>query len=284
MSLSAPTTAAAAAAAAVAKTSVAEALSAVKTKIQASAERLGRPAPRLVAVSKTKPVSMLMEAFEAGQRHFGENYVQELVEKAPNMPRYVKWHFIGNLQSNKVKHIVSIPNLYMVESVHSVKIANTLNRLLPDTREEKLRVMVQVNTSGEESKSGVEPSGCLELVEHVMANCTKLELVGLMTIGRLGDVSPECFQLLAKCRDDVMEKHATSFQDGLELSMGMSGDFELAMAHGSTNVRVGSTIFGARSYPAKAAPAPPASADASAVPTPPAEEQQQKEQESTNSK
>lgn len=111
--------------------------------------------PRLVAVSKTKPVSLLMEAYNAGQRHFGENYVQEVLEKAPQMPRDVHWHFIGHLQSNKAKALVqSIPNLYSVETVDSQKIANHLNRACEGAeRDELLKVMVQVNTSGEESKS-----------------------------------------------------------------------------------------------------------------------------------
>lgn len=176
--------------------------------------------------------------------------VQELVEKAPQLPSDIKWHFIGHLQSNKAKHIARIPNLFLVESLDSVKLANTLDKALPEDRAEPLRVMVQVNTSGEDSKSGVEPEECTELVRHVATSCSRLRFIGLMTIGRIGDVSPACFERLAACRDKVIEAqipNVPSLED-FELSMGMSGDFEVAIQAGSTSVRVGSTIFGARDY------------------------------------
>mmetsp|Transcript_23346 Transcript_23346/g.41292 ORF Transcript_23346/g.41292 Transcript_23346/m.41292 type:complete len:202 (+) Transcript_23346:74-679(+) len=171
------------------------------------------------------------------------------------MPDDVKWHFIGHLQTNKAKLIAGVKNVYVVESVDSVKLANALNKCIAADRE-PLKVMVQVNTSGEESKSGVEPAACNDLVRHVLTECAKLQFVGLMTIGRLGDVSPECFQTLASCRDSVLAANipGAPAAEEFELSMGMSGDFELAIECGSTNVRVGSTIFGSRVYPKKEAP------------------------------
>eukprot|EP00879_Flechtneria_rotunda_P004627 GHRR01004884.1.p1 GENE.GHRR01004884.1~~GHRR01004884.1.p1 ORF type:complete len:214 (+),score=52.73 GHRR01004884.1:317-958(+) len=206
--------------------------------------------PRLVAVSKTKPVAAVQEAYDAGQRAFGENYVQELLDKAPLLPADISWHFIGHLQSNKVKALLEgVPNLAMVETVDSAKLADRINRIASGlSRPHKLSVMLQVNTSGEETKYGCEPSECMQLAKHIANNCRALHLAGLMTIG-MPDYSsrPECFLCLAECRDNVAQALGLNPQD-LELSMGMSGDFEQAIQMGSTNIRVGSTIFGARDY------------------------------------
>ena len=144
-----------------------------------------------------------------------------------------------------------VPNLVMVESVDNEKIAGRLNRMVETMGRKPLKVLVQVNTSGEESKSGVEPSGCLELVKHVSQNCPNLEFCGLMTIGMPDYTStPENFKTLAKCRSEVCKALGIP-EEQCDLSMGMSGDFELAIEMGSTNVRIGSTIFGAREYPKK---------------------------------
>ncbi|KAL9256532.1 Pyridoxal phosphate homeostasis protein-like protein [Drosera capensis] len=233
----------------------------------------GRAKPRrdpdqvkVVAVSKTKPVAVLRQVYDAGHRIFGENYVQELIEKAPQLPDDIEWHFIGNLQSNKVKPLLCIelslsgslvlidviyagvPNLAMVESVEDEKIANHLDRVAGTLGRKPLKVLVQVNTSGEISKSGVEPSGCVALAKHVTTSCPNLEFSGLMTIGMLDYTStPENFKTLVNCRADVCKALGIS-EEQCELSMGMSADFEQAIEMGSTIVRVGSTIFGAREY------------------------------------
>ncbi|XP_047475064.1 pyridoxal phosphate homeostasis protein-like [Penaeus chinensis] len=213
--------------------------------------------PRLVAVSKTKPKEMIIEAYSAGQRHFGENYVQELVEKGHDeeiiekCPE-IKWHMIGHLQSNKVNKVIGIPNLECVETVDTAKLATTLNNAVQKHGlDRKLKVFVQVNTSGEEQKSGVHPDKVYELMDHVTKHCPHLNLLGLMTIGAFDhDLSqgpnPD-FQTLLKTRATVCETQCIEPQD-VELSMGMSNDFEHAILVGSTNVRVGSTIFGARNY------------------------------------
>ncbi|EFN58933.1 hypothetical protein CHLNCDRAFT_48564 [Chlorella variabilis] len=218
----------------------------------ARAGRAGRP-PRLVAVSKTKPAEAVREAYEAGHRVFGENYVQELADKAPLLPQDCAWHFIGHLQSNKVKALLeAVPNLALLETVDSAKLASKLDSTVASLGRPPLAVFVQVNTSGEESKYGVEPQDCLALARHIHEQCPHLRLAGLMTIGMPDYTSrPENFRCLADCRRAVCA--ALGLQEGdLELSMGMSGDFEAAIEMGSTNVRVGSTIFGARQYPAKA--------------------------------
>ncbi|CDS12723.1 hypothetical protein LRAMOSA04908 [Lichtheimia ramosa] len=201
---------------------------------------------RLVAVSKYKPAQDLLYAYEAGQRHFGENYVQELVEKSGELPRDIQWHFIGHLQSNKCKAVAAIPNLYVVETVDSQKKADTLNKACTGLRPDPLRVFVQVNTSGEDVKSGVSPADCPNVCKHIVENCPQLLLSGLMTIGMFGrDPSQENpdFQCLVECKKQVEQVLPGQ---SLELSMGMSEDYIQALKAGSTNVRVGRTIFGAR--------------------------------------
>jgi len=210
--------------------------------------------PRLVAVSKTKPLEMILECYSAGQRHFGENYAQELSEKSNNFEvreqcPEIRWHFIGPIQSNKVKMLVKSPNIFMIETVASLKIANMLEKTLAQESLEVLKIMVQVNTSGEEQKSGEDEEGALALCKHIRDHCPHLELCGLMTIGSFShDLSigpnPD-FQKLIATRLQVASELGIDPSD-LELSMGMSGDFEHAVEVGSTNVRVGSTIFGER--------------------------------------
>lgn len=214
--------------------------------------------PRLVAVSKIKPASLIIQAYEAGQRHFGENYVNELSEKA-NDPlilekcKDIKWHFIGHLQTNKINKLLGSPGLFIVETVDSDKLADNLNKQWGKIRKEevKLNIMVQINTSGEEAKNGIEPSRATQLVEHVIKNCPNLDFKGLMTIGQydydLKAPNPD-FLTLAKCRQDVCENLNLDIKQ-VELSMGMSSDFEHAIELGATSVRVGTTIFGVR--PAK---------------------------------
>lgn len=209
---------------------------------------------RLVAVSKTKPLELLQAAYESGQRHFGENYAQELMAKSKEMPDDVSWHFIGPLQSNKAAPLVKtvgLDKLACVETVSTLKLATKLNRAaesLNDGADEKkkLGVYIQVNTSGEESKSGVSPGAeAADLAERISEECPWISIDGLMTIGAPGDHS--CFDALARCREEVAEALGRESNE-MELSMGMSGDFEVAISKGATSVRVGSTIFGERDY------------------------------------
>lgn len=237
--------------------------------------------PRLVAVSKSKPTSSIIEAYECGQRHFGENYLQELIEKS-NSPEIIercpdlKFHLIGHLQSNKVNKLFHVRNLYMVETIDSKKLADLINKTLTKNKigtsassdiegdnsttasnfhlsqtnyiRDNLRVMIQVNTSGEENKSGIEPDKAPELAEHIKSECKHLELAGLMTIGKLDGwhQGPNMdFVRLHQIRNDVANRISINPKD-LELSMGMSSDFEEAIMFGSTNVRIGSLIFGQR--------------------------------------
>ncbi|CAG9822039.1 unnamed protein product [Phaedon cochleariae] len=212
--------------------------------------------PQLVAVSKTKPVNLIVAAYEEGQRHFGENYVQELEEKANNSIILekcsdIKWHFIGHLQSNKVNKVLCLPNVHMIQTVDSQKLAATLNKNWPKFRssDAKLNIMIQVNTSEEEEKNGISPDQVCDMTKFVLNECSNLHLAGLMTIGRFGydptDGPNPDFVTLKRCRDDVCQSQGVDWKN-IGLSMGMSDDFEHAVELGSTNVRVGSSIFGYR--------------------------------------
>ncbi|KAJ3097425.1 hypothetical protein HDU97_004873 [Phlyctochytrium planicorne] len=200
--------------------------------------------PRLVAVSKTKPVADIQAAYDLGQRHFGEN-VQELVDKVPQLPADIKWHFIGSLQSNKCKLLAAIPNLFAIETLDNTKKAGILQKLYAE-RESVLNVFIQVNTSGEESKSGLSPSECAPLARFITSECPNLHLLGLMTIGApdRDEIPNPDFLALAQLKRELDE----CLNLDLELSMGMSDDFEHAIEVGSTNIRVGSLLFGARNY------------------------------------
>jgi len=235
--------------------SVAENLATIRLRVEEAVKAAGvDPPPRLVAVSKTKPTEALQEAYDAGQRHFGENYVNEVLDKAPELPVDIKWHFIGHLQSNKAKPLVGqVANLWMVEAVDSRKLADRLQAAAAAVLETErkgvpLKVLIQVDTSGEDTKSGVTAEEAVAMAQHILANCPALQFAGVMTIGAPGDLT--CFDKLVEARQRIAS--ATGLEAAsLELSMGMSGDFEEAIARGSTNVRVGSSIFGERSYPPK---------------------------------
>lgn len=209
------------------------------------------PVPNLVAVSKYKPVEDIQVLYDLGHRHFGENYVQELQEKAPRLPQDIKWHFIGNLQSNKAKIAREVPNLAYVETVDGVSKATKLNNQRAQlTNADKLGVYIQVNTSNEPQKAGLLAANAgeiSELARHILSQCEHLSLVGLMTIGSFeqshhGSEENKDFATLVEIRD----KLAAELDIQLGLSMGMSADFLQAIAQGSTNVRVGSNIFGGR--------------------------------------
>merc|ERR1712241_139215 len=180
----------------------------------------------------------------------------ELQDECPD----IQWHFIGNCQTNKVKDLVKAKKLTIVETITSTKLAGELNKRLAkkEPAGTKISVFIQVNTSGEANKNGLEPKAAVAAAEFIEQSCPNLKLTGLMTIGDLGNSeaasttgdNPD-FRTLLQTRGAVaaaLEKEETD----LELSMGMSKDYEEAIRMGSTNVRVGSSIFGARSYPAGA--------------------------------
>ncbi|KAL6919626.1 hypothetical protein ACHAPO_004051 [Fusarium lateritium] len=236
-------------------------LNSVKERLAAVAN--GRNV-RLVAVSKLKPANDILALHQGptSHTHFGENYAQELTQKAALLPKTVQWHFIGGLQSNHCKSIGKIPNLFCVSSIDTSKKAQLLNTtranlLSSEPDVPKIGVHVQVNTSGEENKSGCAPGeDTVALCREIIETCPNLRLLGLMTIGAIArskattpENDNEDFVSLKEQRD-LVAKELGLDPESLELSMGMSEDFEGAVHLGSSEVRVGSTIFGQR--PAKA--------------------------------
>lgn len=219
----------------------------VRGRLQAACAAAGRPAEAvtLLAVSKTFPAADVQEAHACGQRAFGENYVQELQQKSEALAGLaIEWHFIGPLQSNKTRIVAE--RAHWAHSIDRLKIAERLSAQRPDELP-PLNVCVQVNVSGEDSKSGCAPEEALALARAVAA-LPRLRLRGLMCI-------PEPTEDAARLAAQFAELRRLKEQlaaEGLALdtlSMGMSADLELAVAEGATVVRVGSAIFGQRSYP-----------------------------------
>lgn len=225
-------------------TAIATALQQVRERMAQAARQAGRRADevRLIAVSKTKSAAQVREAYEAGQRDFGENYVQELCAKAVQLAdlQGVRWHMIGHLQTNKVKQVVKVAT--MMQTVDSARLALELG-----TQAQRcgcrLQVLVEVNVGGEAQKSGVSIDGAREVAEAVRAQ-PALELRGLMTVPPFELEAIQTARYFARlCR---LRSELGGDKEGWELSMGMSGDFEVAIAHGATMVRVGTDIFGSR--------------------------------------
>ena len=227
---------------------VKENLAEVETRIGQACERAGRKREEvtLIAVSKTKPVSMMEEAMGAGIVDFGENKVQEIVDKYEVLPRNLNWHMIGHLQRNKVKYIVD--KVCMIHSVDSLKLAETISELAVKKNVE-VPVLIEVNMAGEDSKFGVTPEAAPALVEAA-AKLPGIRISGLMTIAPFVE-NPEDnrihFRNLRKLSVDITGKNIDNVSMSA-LSMGMTGDYEVAIEEGATMVRVGTGIFGARNY------------------------------------
>ena len=223
-------------------------LAIIRGKIAAAARRAGRdPAEvRLVAVSKTKPAAAVEEAARAGQRLFGENYVQEFTAKAREVREEVEWHFIGHLQSNKVKYLAGL--VTMIHSVDRLSLAEEIDRQWGRLGA-VCDVLVQVNIAGEATKSGTSADALVEFVRSVAAR-PHLRVRGLMTLPPFFD-DPEAarpyFRELKRLAGIVAAGNIPGVTMA-ELSMGMSGDFEAAVEEGATLVRVGTALFGEREY------------------------------------
>jgi pyridoxal phosphate enzyme (YggS family) len=218
----------------------------IKSRIRDAATMAGRdPASvRLVAVSKTRPASDIVAAFQVGQTIFGENYIQELAPKLAEIKEPVQWHFIGHLQSNKVKFIAG--QVALVHSVDRISLAEEINRQWGKLGK-ICEVLIQVNISGEATKSGTTEAEALQLVQECSL-LPHLKIKGLMTMPPFFD-DPEAarpyFAGLRKLSEAIAALEITGV-DMAELSMGMSGDFEAAIQEGATLVRVGTAIFGER--------------------------------------
>lgn len=226
--------------------SIHENLKQVRDRVAAAADRAGRDpeAVRIVAVSKTKPVSLILEAIDAGVTEIGENQLQEARAKYDQIDRPVKWHFVGHLQRNKVKAALRFFDL--IHSVDSLRLLNEINRRSAGLNCQT-DVLVQVNTSGESSKYGVQPEQALSFIESVL-DYGHVRIKGLMTIGPFApnvDAVRPSFALLRRLQEQVKSQRF----DGVDmayLSMGMTHDFEVAVEEGANIIRIGTAIFGKR--------------------------------------
>lgn len=199
----------------------------------------------LIAVSKTKPVSMILAAYEAGVRDFGENKVQELTEKYEQLPKDIRWHMIGHLQRNKVKYLIGKTTL--IHSVDSLRLAQEIEKEAAK-QELIVSILLEVNVAGEESKFGIAPKETLSLVKAV-ASLPHVRIRGLMTIAPFTDTPEENrkhFRALRQLSVDIAKENVDNVSMEI-LSMGMTNDYEIAVEEGSTYVRVGTGIFGMRS-------------------------------------
>lgn len=227
---------------------VAENLIQVQKNIEEACKKVNRDPDEvtLIAVSKTKPVEMLKEAYEAGARVFGENKVQEIVDKYDQMPSDVKWHMIGHLQRNKVKYIVD--KVAMIHSVDSLRLAETIEKEA-EKKNVVVPILIEVNVAEEESKFGLKPEEVLSFIEQI-ADFSHIQIKGLMTIAPYvenAEENREIFRELKKLSVDITAKNINNVTMSV-LSMGMTGDYMVAVQEGATMVRVGTGIFGARNY------------------------------------
>ena len=207
------------------------------------------PHIRIIAVSKTMPVSTLMEAYQSGQRAFGENKVQELLQKQPLMPEDTEWHMIGHLQTNKVKYVV--PFISLIHSVDSLKLLTEINREAAKINR-VTDCLLQLHIATEETKFGLSFSEAEEILNSGEFRSFKnVRITGLMGMATFTDqpaIIEKEFAYLATCFKELKNKWFSGNNAFCEISMGMSGDYQVAIAAGSTMVRIGSLIFGERQY------------------------------------
>ncbi|GFI22229.1 pyridoxal phosphate homeostasis protein [Lachnospiraceae bacterium] len=200
----------------------------------------------LIAVSKTKPIEMLQEAYEYGCRDFGENKVQELLDKYEILPKDIRWHMIGHLQRNKVKYIVD--KVYLIHSVDSLRLAEEISKEA-GKKNVCVRILVEVNVANEETKFGTTCEEVKQLVQDI-AKLPNIRVKGLMTIAPFVENAEEnrpIFSKLRKISVDIMKENIDNIDMEI-LSMGMTGDYGVAILEGATYVRVGTGIFGVRQY------------------------------------
>lgn len=224
----------------------------IAANISAIKKELGNSSIKLIAVSKTKPVESIMEAYDAGQRVFGENMVQELAEKQEKLPKDIEWHLIGHLQTNKVKYIAEFISL--IHSVDSLKLLQEINKqALKHNR--VIDCLLQLEIADEDTKYGMELPEAIELLRsEEFAELKNIRICGVMGIATLTDnpkVTAEEFyelNMFFKGLKDTFFRRDPAFK---EISMGMSGDYKLAIEKGSTMIRLGSTIFGNRAIKSK---------------------------------
>ena len=203
---------------------------------------------KLVAVSKFHPVERLQEAYDAGQRLFGENRAQELASKAPQLPADIEWNFIGHLQKNKVRMI--IPHVAMIQSVDSVELLNLINKEAARVNR-RIKVLLQLHVAKEQTKSGFTVDEVLKAAaEGNFENLSNVTIAGVMAMATFTDDMQQVASEFETVHDTFIRLRKMKFAtpDFKEISMGMSDDWPIAVEHGATIVRIGTDIFGAREY------------------------------------
>ena len=227
---------------------VKENLAQVRENIKRACEKTGRNPEQvtLISVSKTKPVSMLEEAYAAGSRDFGENKVQEIMDKYPQLPEDIRWHMIGHLQRNKVKYIID--KVSLIHSVDSLRLAQEISSQA-EKKQVEIDILVEVNVAGEESKFGISREETLKLIAEISI-LPHIHVQGLMTIAPFvtnPEDNREYFRQIRELAVDIRRKNIDNVNMSV-LSMGMTGEYMVAIEEGATMVRVGTGIFGERNY------------------------------------
>lgn len=225
-----------------------ENLEAVEEKIRQACERSGRSYDEvtLICVSKTKPREMIQEAYDCGKREFGENKAQEMKEKQELLPSDIHWHFIGHLQTNKIKYVLGRAEL--IHSVDSLRLAQAIEKEC-EKRDLEADILIEVNVAQEDSKFGLRLDETGDLVSEI-AKCSHLHIRGLMTIAPFvedPEQNRDIFRQLKQLSVDIKAKNIDNV-DMSVLSMGMTNDYAVAVEEGATHVRVGTGIFGERDY------------------------------------
>ncbi len=220
----------------------------VQNKIDTACEKVGRnfKDAHLIAVSKTKPVSMLQEAYDAGIRDFGENKVQEILEKYDQLPGDIRWHMIGHLQRNKVKYIID--KVCLIHSVDSLRLAEEISKEAVK-HNLTMPILIELNIAEEESKFGLSFAECENMIREISA-LPNIEIKGLMTVAPFvenAEDNRQYFRNMKQLSVDITTKNIDNVCMDI-LSMGMTGDYEVAIEEGATHVRVGTGIFGERNY------------------------------------
>lgn len=212
-------------------------------------EQLDQTQTTLIAVSKIKPAEDIQKLYDMGQRDFGENYVQELVEKQAVLPEDIKWHFIGHLQSNKIKYIA--PFVHLIHGVDSFKLLQEINKQA-EKNNRVIHCLLQVHIATEETKFGLDEKELMELLEYYTAQRSELKHIAIDGLMGMASFTEEETQLTLEFRAlkalfHLVQKSYFLGDAGFRiLSMGMSGDYEIAVREGSTHVRIGSLLFGRR--------------------------------------
>lgn len=225
----------------------------IKNNIKALQAELNGTKCRLIAVSKTQPIEKVFEAYEAGQRLFGENKAQEMTAKYEALPKDIEWHMIGHLQTNKVKYIA--PFVSLIHSVDSVKLLEEINKQAKKVNR-KISCLLQVYIAHEETKFGFEPDEVIQFANQTLADkFSNLEIIGLMGMATFTANQEQIraeFRSIHKLFDQLKSMPLPANMKMNELSIGMSADYKIAISEGSTLVRVGTAIFGERNYVATA--------------------------------